>query len=981
MANAKAHFRRSRPGSMRRRPLVLTIALALAGAPLAAVHAADIPVTSCADDGSPGTLRAAAASAGDGDTIDMTQLTCSTITVQGGPIELYQMQVTLAGPGQDALTIDGGGATSILFFYGLYGNSRLTLQDLTLANGADTSRGGSSCIDSFGGSLVLERTTIRNCQTYSQDRYAGSPAFWVNSLTMIDSTLADSSARSRNRAAGTGGGTAVGAILIRSTVSGNSAVGALAPYGPCGGGLNVLGGLLMVDSTVRDNNCRATGDQQAADGGGLYVEGNAIILRSAIIGNSTDGDGGGLFKGNSTNGSRAAFTIQSSTIADNSAGGHAGGLDSLWPVTIANSTIAGNYSGDGGAVLLHPRTFVTPASGSYTDWSDFESTIVAGNTSGPGATDATDLASTLPASLFGNRNFIGDADAFLALPPDTQRGDPQLNPLADNGGRSETMAPMPDSPVINSGANALGFVVDQRGPGFTRVVGGVADIGAYEVQLAPSPASRTAPPPKPVIAANRAPMALPVTSCADDGSPGTLRAVAAEAHDGDTLDLTQLTCGTITLQQGPIDLSLLGPNPLHSVTIAGPGRDALTISGNGTSAVFLLGYSGGYSQPGTITLSDLTVAHGAKYDTSACVSTFANATVLEDVTVTDCHTTWVGGGPALWHPGGGGAVSAWNLTLVDSTISDSSLTAVDRNVAQGGGAWAYYANITRSTISGNSLTAPMAFAWQGYQTAGGGIFTMRAAYLTDSTLAGNSAIATVPGEDANGGGAAALFGGVDLLRSTVTGNAVDGVGGGMAAGLYFYARRQPQARGAISVYDSTVAGNSARFGGAMAAAADMALYNSTVAFNESADGGAVGFVSESNWFPSYGLLVESTIIASNTTGPAPGHAADLAKFPPPNVIVIGDHNLIGAADPAITLPPDTLRDDPLLQSLAWNGGPTETLALAPESPAIDAGSNPLAYPTDQRGDGYARVAGPAADIGAFEVQSNSDTIFASGFGD
>ena len=52
---------------------------------------------------------------------------------------------------------------------------------------------------------------------------------------------------------------------------------------------------------------------------------------------------------------------------------------------------------------------------------------------------------------------------------------------------------------------------------------------------------------------------LPVTSCADDGSPGTLRSGVNAAANGDVVDLTQLACSKITLTQGPIDTKFLGP--------------------------------------------------------------------------------------------------------------------------------------------------------------------------------------------------------------------------------------------------------------------------------------------------------------------------------------------------------------------------------------------------------------------------------------
>jgi hypothetical protein len=79
------------------------------------------------------------------------------------------------------------------------------------------------------------------------------------------------------------------------------------------------------------------------------------------------------------------------------------------------------------------------------------------------------------------------------------------------------------------------------------------------------------------------------------------------------------------------------------------------------------------------------------------------------------------------------------------------------------------------------------------------------------------------------------------------------------------------------------------------------------------------------------------------------------------------------------LPPDTLHADPHLAPLADNGGPTATHAIAADSPAIDAGNNVAGLDTDQRGSGFARVVGAAADIGAFELAGDGDAIFSDGF--
>ena len=77
------------------------------------------------------------------------------------------------------------------------------------------------------------------------------------------------------------------------------------------------------------------------------------------------------------------------------------------------------------------------------------------------------------------------------------------------------------------------------------------------------------------------------------------------------------------------------------------------------------------------------------------------------------------------------------------------------------------------------------------------------------------------------------------------------------------------------------------------------------------------------------------------------------------------HNLDSDNAWNLTDPDDLPGEDPLLGPLPDNGGPTETHALLPGSPAIDAGDDSAAPDTDQRG--APRPYGPASDIGAFEL--------------
>ena len=118
----------------------------------------------------------------------------------------------------------------------------------------------------------------------------------------------------------------------------------------------------------------------------------------------------------------------------------------------------------------------------------WESTIIANN---PGIFDVTCSGPTNACDASGSNNLIRTPG--MSIPPDTIVGvDPQLAPLANNGGTVtgaaghvttgplKTHALYVGSPALNTGINSEGFEFDERGPGFPRVTGPAADIGAYE---------------------------------------------------------------------------------------------------------------------------------------------------------------------------------------------------------------------------------------------------------------------------------------------------------------------------------------------------------------------------------------------------------------------------------------------------------------------------------------------------------------------
>ena len=132
--------------------------LALLCATPASLRAATIKVTNTADSG-PGSLRAALASAGNGDTIDATGVS-GTITLTSGQLSVPN-SVTVLGPGSDRLTISGNNASRVFDVTG----TNLTIRGLTIANGHGALYGTGIKTAAAGGSVAIIDCVITNNDT------------------------------------------------------------------------------------------------------------------------------------------------------------------------------------------------------------------------------------------------------------------------------------------------------------------------------------------------------------------------------------------------------------------------------------------------------------------------------------------------------------------------------------------------------------------------------------------------------------------------------------------------------------------------------------------------------------------------------------------------------------------------------------------------------------------------------------------------
>lgn len=221
--------------------------------------------------------------------------------------------------------------------------------------------------------------------------------------------------------------------------------------------------------------------------------------------------------------------------------------------------------------------------------------------------------------------------------------------------------------------------------------------------------------------------------------------------------------------------------------------------------------------------------------------------------------------------------------------------------------------------------------------SGGGLFlTTGTASLTDSTVSGNNV------KVGNGSGIAVTASTLTVTGSTLSANQAHGTG---ANGL----------GGAVNVNastdtftNSTLAGNTAdnSGGGIYSLASTVNLDSSTMAGNSAPI--AAGLLIPG----SVTVNVRRTILSN--TGPNCS-----------GTVTSQGYNIENAATCALGATGDRPNTNPTLLPLANNGGPTQTMALAPTSPAIDAGDPACPPPaTDQRG--VARPQGPRCDIGAFE---------------
>lgn len=428
------------------------------------------------------------------------------------------------------------------------GAATLTLNRCVVRDNLNGSSGGGVSVSgATGATLTVNDSTITANGAGSNITGTGAngAGIHINSVATVNITNTTISNNVSNNAiaasatsvfgAGVfiGGGAGATNTITNSTISGNSA----ALTGAGATGLAFAGGIYNQQATLSLINSSVTNNTAGFHAGIRTLAGTipatTNITNSTVSGNIANGtEGGGVVNIIGSTATAACLTtITRSTVSGNSvtgAGGVAGGLENSATagatgtavMTITNSTISGNTAPNAaggfnsGSVATVNFNFATIASNTATTTgggffqnptgvTNLKNSIIADNA----APASPDIGGTITSQDYnhventsggtflvslGNEKTKAILTNFLPLPNDVTGTDPQLNPLSNNNGATQTHLPSGTSPVVNAipnGTNDCGTVitVDQRN--ITRPQATGCDKGAAELVLTSAPAT------------------------------------------------------------------------------------------------------------------------------------------------------------------------------------------------------------------------------------------------------------------------------------------------------------------------------------------------------------------------------------------------------------------------------------------------------------------------------------------------------------
>ena len=878
-----------------------------------------------------------AAGDADGDTITFDG--AYTIVLSMGEL-LVSDDVQIDASDVGGVTVDGDGASRIFDVDAASGTGdaqAVAFVSLVLQNG-DSGMGGSSAPDA-GGAVDLK---------------SGSEALFVD--TDVTGSVA-----------GINGGGIHGAgmttITITTTddgaslISGNRAEGDDAGMG--GGGVWGAGATVISGNvTITDNAATGT----AGSGGGVFNFGGTLEITGATISNNTANRAGGGVEDFGDDDEETDVTLTGVTLAGNSidvaAPGNGGGLHSGGgDVVVMGGSVTGNTAVEGGGLWASGTLDVSGG------------TVVDGNTA------TGDDAEQGGGGLYNEGGTITISDDVTISNNAASGTSGSGGGILNNGDATLTVS---NSAINRNSANRAGGGIEVNG-GTVMLTG--ADFDMNTTGDAPGNGG-----------------ALHVTAGTVTATGGMVTGNTAALEGGgfwNNAGFTMTIDGTsFSNNEAQGDAADNGGGALYNNGGTLVVMDASLVSNRATG---MSGSGGGIlNNGGTLTVTDGLLQFNAANRAGGGIEDAAGTVTLTGVTlnanVIDVAAPGNGGG---LHSGGGdvtvvgGEVTRntaveggglWtNGTLTILPADDGTSTLISLNDATGddatNGGGGIYAE-TGATVEATNATVGWNKA-SGTSGSGGGVFVADGAEVSMT-------LGLVTWNEANRAGGGVEVGDdpmtdagslISLDRVEVTWNKIidanPGNGGGVHVG----------GAGTASATQSTFANNSASEGGAIWISANGGLDLSLSTVSNNASAGDGGGVYDDG--PGGSISLASVTVADNS---ASGNGGGLLSQSPDGFsfmnTLVGDNVAVGSGDDCFgtfdsgdynliedtagcTITGDTDNNvtgqDPMLEDLADNGGPTDTRALMAGSPAIDAGQTDFAV--DQRG--FTRTDGQD-DIGAFE---------------
>ena len=886
-------------------------------------------------------VNEAAAGEADGDTITIGGVPYP-LSAMNGPLTITDDVVITGSAGSD---VNGSGNTVQLFVIDAAGET-VAFENLDLVDGS----AASGAALSIAASSIVTLTNVNvtdNVGTGTVSNQGGAIEN-AGTLTITNGTISGNTANT--------GSSSGGAILTSGTLnitgttfSGNSA-------GRAGGAIEQQGtssSTTLTDVTMTNN----TTGPMPGNGGGVHISGAGSLSVSGgtYDNNVAANEGGALWNGNGT------MAIDGAEFNDNVANGDSafegGGalFNNSGTLTITDSTFTGNTAlvgaGSGGAILNAPAgpmgdvggtlsvtnsTFTNNqaarAGGAIEDRSVSETESSPGvfpplGTPGSVTLDTVTFTGNTAGINGGGLHITGPASATITALTATGNIAEREGGALWNGSGPMTVA---DSTITGNAAN--GPAGDDGGGGIFNQMGDITITGTGTL-IADNTALGTSGSGGGIFNNNGT---ISITDA-------TIRGNVANRAGGGIEDLSNSAVPdvgnpTITLTNVTLDGNSAG-------TDVGMITGAAANPGNG-GGLHITGQPGG-PNGGYVLVTGSTVTNNIATEGGGLWN-FGGPTTLEvaSSTFTSNTTTGTGaqnGGGALFNNGG-------IMTVADSNIMMNSANA---GSASGGGLLAVggTVTVTGTTFSGNDANRAGG-AIEINSDAGASPVTLT---LTEVTMDANQT-GSSPG---NGGGlhVSGPNNTVTIDRSTVSNNVAANEGGG----LWNFDNSD------MRVWNSTIFGNTANGapgGGGIfnRPASRTTTLNVTIAGN-SASAGPGGGVANADTTAVY--EADNTLIADNTGASNNDLSGEISD---------GDNNLVEDTAGATLSGMNNITgmDAGLdMAGLANNGGPTLTVALTAESPAIDAGQNAVCTGmaignVDQRGIERTET----CDIGAFELTDN-----------